>query len=180
MDETVTQAREQCIEALTRIAHFWGFPKAMGAAYGVVYLSPEPVSLTKLAELVGVSKGAMSTHARALERLGLVRKHIRAGERRDYYSPETDFWKIVKDILREREKPEFDRALKAVGHSLELIKKAPRKTQKTPEAAFHKDRLDNLRQFFQTLDKFVSLFLTLDELRLGALRSLLGRRKPKA
>ncbi|NJN53344.1 MAG: helix-turn-helix domain-containing protein [Anaerolineae bacterium] len=87
----------------------------MGALYGSIYLSPQPVSLDELVEQVGVSKGAVSTNVRTLERLGMVHKHLEVGDRKDYYTAETDFWKVIRGVLREREQQEFDLALRAVG-----------------------------------------------------------------
>ena len=80
--DSLQQARDHTIQGLSRISHFWGFPKGMGAIYGAVYLSPNPVSLDELVETVGISKGAVSTNVRQLERLGLVHKHIEIGERK--------------------------------------------------------------------------------------------------
>src|SRR5512139_2675922 len=103
MSDNLLQAREHFLQGVSRISAFWGFPKAMGAIYGALYLSPQPLSLDELVEQVSVTKGAVSTNVRALERLGMVHRRIQVGERKDYYIAETDFWKIVKGILRERE-----------------------------------------------------------------------------
>ena len=88
---------------MSRITHFWGFPKAMGAIYGAIYLSPQSVSLDELVELVGVSKGAVSTNVRLLERLGMVHRQVQVGDRKDYYLAETDFWKVARTLLKERD-----------------------------------------------------------------------------
>lgn len=106
----IEESRQRFIESLTRIAEFWGYPRAMGALYGALYLSPEPLSLDELIPIVGVTKGAISTNVRALEQLGMVHKHVRAGDRKDYYEAGTDFWKISRTILERRQKPEFDKA----------------------------------------------------------------------
>ena len=69
-------------------------------------------------------KGAVSTNVRQLERLGMVHKHIQLGSRKDFYIAETDFWKIAKGILKEREQSEFDAALNTVGESLDMVDEA--------------------------------------------------------
>ena len=104
MPDTTDQAREHFIQGISRIGYFWGFPKAMGAIFGAVYLSPQALTIDEIVAQIGVSKGAVSTNIRNLERLGIVHKELKLGDRKDYYSAETDFWKIVKGILREREK----------------------------------------------------------------------------
>ncbi len=172
MTDNLRQAREHFIQGMSRISAFWGFPKAMGAIFGAIYLSPEPLSLDDLVEQVNVSKGAVSTNVRALERLGLVHKQVRIGERKDYYTAETDFWKIVKGLLREREKSEFDRALQSVGESLEMVQNASGEDAKL--SAFYMQRLQGMQSFFRTLDNLVAAVLALDELRFNMLQRFIG------
>jgi DNA-binding transcriptional regulator GbsR (MarR family) len=173
---TLSQAHQHFIQGLSRISHFWGFPKAMGAIYGAVYLSPEPLSLDEMVVQVGVTKGAVSTNVRSLERLGMVHKHVRLGERKDYYSAETDFWKIIKGILREREKSEFDHALRTVNESLEMVGNSELDPEDAELALFYQERMGAMQSFFRSLDNLVATVLALDELRIGALERLLGIR----
>jgi DNA-binding transcriptional regulator GbsR (MarR family) len=172
MDESLVQAREVFIQGMSRISQFWGFPKAMGAIFGAIYLSPEPVSLDELVVLVGVTKGAVSTNVRALEHLGMVQRRIRIGERKDYYVAETDIWKVARGILKERQKSEFDQAIGSVSQSLELVQADGSEAEL---AAFYQERLQNLANFFHGLDNLVAVVLALDELRFNALQRLLGK-----
>ena len=170
MPDALSDARTNFIEGMSRISDFWGFPKAMGAIYGAIYLSPAPISLDELVAQVGVSKGAVSTNVRQLERLGMVHKHFQLGDRKDYYTAETDFWQLVKNVLREREKNEFSRALNTVEESLELVKNTGE--QDNDLAAFYKVRLENIKRFFDTLDNLVATLLAIDELRLKTFKQL--------
>jgi DNA-binding transcriptional regulator GbsR (MarR family) len=180
MTDALLQARNHFIQGMSRISHFWGFPKGMGAIYGAIYLSPAPLSLDDLVEQANISKGAVSTNVRMLERLGMVHKHIKIGERRDFYTAETDFWKIVKGILNEREKNEFDLALRTVEQSLETVEEGPVPSEKAELAAFYQKRMQTMRSFFHTLDNLVATFLALDELRAGTIERLFGSRKEES
>lgn len=177
MNDTLFEARDKFIQGLSRISQFWGFPKAMGAIYAALYLSPGPLSLDDLVEQVGVTKGAVSTNVRQLERLGMVHKHIQIGERKDYYLAETDFWKIVKDILREREKSEFDHALRMVGDSLEIIESSDTDPERAELARFYQTRLGAMQSFFRSLDNLVATLLAIDNLRAGTLERFLGKQR---
>ena len=179
MDELLKNAHENFIQGLSRISQFWGFPKAMGAIFGAIYLSPEPISLDQLVEQVNVTKGTVSTNVRALERLGMVHQQVQIGERKDYYVAETDFWKIVRGILKEREKNEFDRAIHSVDESLQMVESVTPDSSEVAIANFYQQRLHTLQSFFKNLDNLVAMVLTLDELRIGALERLLGNRKDK-
>ncbi|MCP5120566.1 MAG: hypothetical protein GY953_57975, partial [bacterium] len=161
------------------ISQFWGYPRAMGAIFGALYLSAEPLSLDELATQACVTKGSVSTNVRALERMGMVHKQLRVGERKDYYIAETDFWTIAKSVLEQRSKGEFDSALRGVGEALNSVKSTAWKPDEAATAAFYQERLQAIADFFSRLDSIVAMVLQLDRLRLGGVEQLLGKAKRK-
>lgn len=175
MSTAIDQTRETFILGMSRISQFWGFPRAMGAIFGAIYLAPRPISLDELVEQANVTKGAVSVNVRALERLGMIHQVVQIGDRKDYYTAETDFWKIVKGILREREKSEFDRALRSVGESMELLENGQLDPDEVDLAAFYWERLKNINGFFKSIDNLTALILSLEDLRLSTLKRWLAR-----
>lgn len=175
MTPDLAKAHTNFIEGMSRIGSFWGFPKAMGAIYGVIYLSPEPVGLDELVEKVGVSKGAVSTNVRQLERLGLIQRHFQLGDRKDYYIAETDFWRVVRNILKERDKNEFARALNTVDESLKMVMVVPPTEAEAELIAFYQQRLEIMKRFFDALDNLTAAIIALDELGLGTIQQLFKR-----
>ncbi len=175
MTDIVTEIHEHTMEALGRISSFWGFSKIMGQIYGLLYLSPKPLTLDDMAKSLSSSKGNVSINMKALERWNMVKQIWVKGDRKDYYEAETDFWKIVRGVLREREKKEFDQALTSIGSILKKADEA-HKRAKTTEIAFAKERLKRLEDFIVTMDKLVSVFLTLEDLKSNFLK--LGRKQP--
>jgi DNA-binding transcriptional regulator GbsR (MarR family) len=176
----VEQLRLRFSQGMSRIAQFWGFPKAVGAAYAAVYLSPTPVTLDDLVTLVGVSKGALSIHLRTLERFGVVRRDGRPGDRKDYYSADTDFWGAVRRILREREQREFDRALSTVKECLALLDTASPRVEGAANLSFYRERLSAMQRFFDRLDGIVAAALALDDLRGTTIQKLLSKRRTRS
>jgi DNA-binding transcriptional regulator GbsR (MarR family) len=116
----------------------------------------------------------VSINIRALERWNMVRQVWIKGDRKDFYEAETDFWKIIKGVLKEREKKEFDQALGAIAG---LRKKGEEihKKDKTAEAAFAVERLKKLEDFISTMDSLVGMLLTLEDVK----RNFLGIGKKK-
>jgi len=154
----------------------------MGALYGALYLSQGPLSLDELIPIVGVTKGAISTNIRALEQLGMVRKQVRSGDRKDYYLADTDFWKIAKTILERRQKPEFDKALNDVSVALQNVRSRPRAGADPGLGKFYEERLLAMESFFHTVDSLVVILLQIERLRVEGLRNLLriaSKRKTK-
>jgi DNA-binding transcriptional regulator GbsR (MarR family) len=174
MSPAAGEIREGLMEAMGRITSFWGFSKIMGQLYGLLYLSSKPLTLDEMAESLSISKGNVSINIRALERWNMVKTVWVKGDRKDYYEAETDFWKIVKGVLREREKKEFDLALDSVTKLLKKTGEA-QKASKNAEMAFQIDRLRKLEDFIQTMDKLVGVMLTLEDLK----RNFLGLGKKK-
>lgn len=170
-ERALEEARRNLIQGVGRISSFWGLNKAMGELYGLLYLSPAPMSLEKMAMALGISKPSVSNHMRALERLGMVRKEWKVGDRRDYYQAEVDFWAIAKGILRQREAREFDQALGSVTESLRIVKGAGGEAG-DERVQFYLQRLGHMQDFFRSLDTLVKAALTLDDFRLVSLARL--------
>jgi len=129
----------------------------MGQLYGLLYLTQEPMNLDLMAEGLGVSKGSISTNIRALERLGMVKKVWVKADRKDYYQAETNFMEIVTGILQEREKKEFDNALRTVSECL----KEALSFEGSERTDFVKQRLENMQDFFNLIDQTVFSILAL-------------------
>jgi DNA-binding transcriptional regulator GbsR (MarR family) len=154
------------------MSQFWGFPRGMGACFAVLYLSPLPLSLDDLVRQTGLTKGAVSTNVRALARLGLVRPVSRLADRKDYYEAETDFYKAIRAILKERRNSEFDRAVSSVRSALEALRSQPASSS-DPEYSFLIERLEALQSFFDALDSLTVAVARLDGLGLNTIQRVL-------
>jgi DNA-binding transcriptional regulator GbsR (MarR family) len=169
--EDTQQIKQNFVEGMSGISQFWGFPKGVGAIFGILYLSPNPLSLDELVEQTGLSKGAISTNVRTLSRLGLIHPVNRLSDRKDYYQSETDFYKAIRGILKERQNNEFDRAVTSVRETLEKLD-ADTGTN-DPERAFLTERVRALKDFFDALDSLSSAVARLDSLGLNTVQTVL-------
>jgi DNA-binding transcriptional regulator GbsR (MarR family) len=161
--------QELLIQALGRQSAFWGLGKTTGEIYAALYLSREPVSLEDLARRLGVTKGNISVLIRSLERLGMVRRAWQKGDRRVYFEAETDLWQVARQVLEQRQKPEFDLSFQLVGLAVE---EAGKLTEQ-PDALFTLERLRSLQDFYRTLDSLVKVLLNLEPAQLAALARMM-------
>lgn len=159
----LTQIKQDFIEGLSEISRFWGFPKGMGAIFGVLYLSPAPLSLDELVTQTGLTKGAISTEVRALARLGLVHRSSKLGDRKDYYEAEADFYASIRSILKERQNNEFDRAVRSVQETL-VVLEAGSGSANEAEWAFTLERVKALKEFFDAIDSLTRAVTKLESL----------------
>ncbi len=171
MKENITQIKQDFIEGLSNISGFWGFPKGMGAIFAVLYLSPVPLSLDELVTRTQLTKGAISSNVRALARLGLIHPSARLGDRKDYYRAETDFYRAVRSILKERRDSEFDRSVATVHTTLERLE--GNTSEDGPEQAFLVERVKALKDFFDALDALVGAVTRLEDLGLNTVQTVL-------
>jgi len=86
-----------------------GVPRTYGRLLGVLLLNPEPRSLEELAEQLQVSKGSISSNARALEARGIAERVTVPGDRRDFYQLSDDFMQRVFMRHLERQRLLIDR-----------------------------------------------------------------------
>jgi DNA-binding transcriptional regulator GbsR (MarR family) len=172
MPGELAQIKQNFVEGLSNISHFWGFPKGVGAIFAVLYLSPTPLSLDELVLQSGLTKGAVSTNVRALARMGLVRPSSRLGDRKDYYEAETDFYKAIRSILGERQNNEFSNAIQSVHETLDNLL-AGKGSMDEQERTFLIERIQALQDFFDALDHLTAAVSKLDNLGITTVRKVL-------
>lgn len=163
MTVKLPELKQNFTESLSQISRFWGFPKGMGAIFGVLYLSPTPLSLDEIVEQTGLTKGAVSTEVRTLARMGLVHRSSKLGDRKDYYEAETDFYQSIRSILKERQNSEFDRAVRSVQEMLTQLESSSVSGSEA-DVKFVRERVKALQEFFNAIDSLASAVIKLERL----------------
>ncbi len=155
------------VDGTGRIADFWGVGRVMGQIWGALYLSAEPLTMDDLVREVGVSKGHISTNLRTLQRLHLVQQMLVRGERKERYSAETDFWRFVQSIVRDRERRELVRAMGSVEKSLAALE-SRRARLPLVEYRFLRHRLRSIHGFYVAIRRMVDAVLAVNDLGLAS------------
>ncbi len=110
-------------DAVGGLMEFWGFKRVMGRVWALLYLRGEPLSAAELCEQLDISSGAASMTLAELERWAVVRRSRKAGDRREYFEAETDIWKMISRVLRERELQQIEAALQVFDRAREQLPK---------------------------------------------------------
>jgi len=171
MSQSLGKIKKDFTEGLSQISRFWGFPKGMGAIFAVLYLSPTALSLDEVVHETGLTKGAISTEIRALARIGLVHRSSKLGDRKDYYTAESDFYAAIRSILKERQNSEFDRALRAVQETLGQMEES---WVENDEWNFVYERVQALQDFFDSIDSLTKAVVKLENLGISNVTKILG------
>ncbi len=90
-------------DAIGALIEAWGFKRNMGRLWALLYLEPQPLSAAEIGTRLELSSGAVSMLLGELQQWSAVKKTWVPGERRDYYEAETNIWKPVSRVFRERE-----------------------------------------------------------------------------
>ena len=171
MPQSLNKIKKDFTEGLSQISRFWGFPKGMGAIFAVLYLSPTALSLDEVVQETGLTKGAISTEIRALARMGLVHRSSKLGDRKDYYTAESDFYAAIRSILKERQNSEFDRALRSVK---ETLLQMDENWVDNDEWKFVYERVQALQDFFDSIDSLTKAVVKLESLGIANVTKILG------
>jgi DNA-binding transcriptional regulator GbsR (MarR family) len=106
------------IKGWGRMGVCWGVGKMMAEIQALLYMSSTPLGLDEMSERLKTSRSNISLNVRALQDLGVVRKVIQPGDRRDYYTAETDLGKVARKLAAAKKKRELDPALDIVTRTL--------------------------------------------------------------
>jgi DNA-binding transcriptional regulator GbsR (MarR family) len=162
------QADQESQQAILRVAdmigglmEFWGFKRNMGRMWCVLFLESEPLSAQDLCQRLSLSTGAVSMTLGELQKWGVVRKAWVPGQRRDYFEPETDIWKMVSRVFRERELREIQASIETFAGALKTIaeREAAASGPEREKLEFIRTRMTELRELARIAEKLLDAML---------------------
>src|SRR4051812_27649958 len=108
-------------DAVGRLIEFWGFKRHMGRIWSLLYLSDEPLGANELKDRLQLSAGSVSMALNELLRWGVVKRVWIHGQRRDFFVAESNLWKMISRVFRERELVEVLEAISAMESALSSL-----------------------------------------------------------
>ena len=98
----LTEPENEVIAFFVDTVRWFGAPKSLGAIYGLLFISAEPISFEQIATRLQMSNGSVSQGLKILKDLGAVKTAFLPGERRDFFVAETQFRQLGAAFLRQR------------------------------------------------------------------------------
>ncbi|UCF47369.1 MAG: ArsR family transcriptional regulator [Myxococcales bacterium] len=159
-EEELWQSEVLVSDSIGRLIEFWGFKRNMGRLWAVLYLSDRPLSAPEIQDRLQLSSGAVSMTLNELTRWGVVKKVWIQGERRDHYTAEGNFWKMISLVFNERERVEVLDAIDLMEDAIRFLKDKAQEPEERARAQFQEERirelLDLARLGKQLLDALIS------------------------
>jgi DNA-binding transcriptional regulator GbsR (MarR family) len=140
-------------DAVGALMEFWGFKRLMGRVWTLLYLRGEPLSAAELCEQLDISSGAASMTLAEMEHWGVVKRSRKSGDRREYFEAESDIWRMISRVLRERELLQIERALEVFERARSQLERlgAPAEHARLHQIAVRLERLADLARLGRSL-----------------------------
>jgi DNA-binding transcriptional regulator GbsR (MarR family) len=123
--DTIAEAELLAADAIGDVIEHWGFRKALGRVWTVLYLSDKPLSAADLSDRLAMSAGAVSMALTELQRWGVARRVWRPGERREFFEAESDFWRMISRVIHDRERALARSVRERLEQVVALLRDAP-------------------------------------------------------
>jgi DNA-binding transcriptional regulator GbsR (MarR family) len=145
----------------------------IGQIYGLLYLSSVQLSLGEIAEKLGASKGSASLNTTSMERWGMIKRFNRPADRRDYYEADTDFWKVIRGIMRNRERKLITDFRNSIKDSLKDLSKTGTDKESSSddvkESRFYQTRLKHMLDFTNNFNRLFAAYMALEKFNFTSL-----------
>ena len=145
------------LDVFVRAAALFGFRKSVAMVYGTLYCSREPISAQEIQDKLKISRGSVVEALQFLRRLGAAQVRLKIGERRDYFTAETDLKKFAQGFLQEILVPASEKA----DIRLTQAEEAAETPLPAADAAFARSRIAELKLWKSRFSEALPL---LDEL----------------
>ena len=98
----LTPVEVEVIQLFVQFSRAVGQPRSIAEIYGLLFVSPEPLTLDDLAERLELSKGSASQGLKYLRELGAVRVVAVAEARRVHYEAVAELRNLAGSFLRQQ------------------------------------------------------------------------------
>lgn len=150
------EALDQFVDLWGEMASAWGINKTMSQIHALLYAESQPLDTDAIMDKLDISRGNANMNLHRLLDWELIHKVSIEGSRKDYYSAETDIWKIVSTIIRERQQREIAPIRKELDECIKTLEKGRLKDYESKE---FKQRIQNYNDFLEMFERFTDALL---------------------
>lgn len=139
-------ALDRFVAAWSGMASLFGFNPSTARVSALLIGAASPLSLSEIAERLGISRGNASMCLKELRAWGVVQKISKPRDRQDWYASRGDLFRQTIAIARQRKRREFDPAVGAALAALADLAKgaSPAEAQRIREIEEYLTALDRV------------------------------------
>jgi DNA-binding transcriptional regulator GbsR (MarR family) len=154
--QAYNEALDQFVQLWGDMASAWGINKTMSQIHALLYAESHPLDTDAIMEKLDISRGNANMNLHRLLEWELIHKVSKKGTRKDFYVAETDVWKVVSTIIKERQQREIE-PIRA--ELVECVKTLEAGGLNDEESIAFKERIENYSEFLQMFERFTDALL---------------------
>lgn len=168
--EAYEQALDQFVVLWGDMASAWGINKTMSQIHALLYAESHPLDTDAIMAKLGISRGNANMNLHRLLEWNLIHKVQFKGDRKDYYTAETDVWNIVSTIIRERQQREIEPIRENLQKCIETLEAGGLDDEESRE---FKVRIEKYMEFLEMFERFTGALLPyINKKNLGFIKQL--------
>jgi len=117
----IIETEDQILDAIDDVIRFWGFKGMHGRVWGLLFLSPDALTMNQIRQRLDLSVGSVSMALKELRDMGVVTRLRKKKNGQTQYTAETDFRKMIARILDYREKRLIDDATSDIRNGVKRL-----------------------------------------------------------
>ena len=141
-------AAQAVCDALGDLMAFWGFQRSHGRIWALLFLMERELHAGELAATLELSSGQVSMALRDLDHWGAIHRVHVAGSRRTWFRPETNLFRMVSRVFRDRELEQIRTLARTLQQARAELQTSGRKDRTTgrlePAVEFRLRRIEGL------------------------------------
>ena len=133
----------------------WGVNRTVAQIHALLFIMERPLNAEQITACLGVARSNVSNSLKELLAFKTIHRVPVAGDRRDFFTAETDVWEVAKRIAAVRKAREIDPALDTLTFCLKVAEGDDRVSHE------QRKRLQDMADFTATMDRWYGQMQTL-------------------
>ena len=133
----------------------WGVNRTVAQIHALLFIMERPLNAEQITACLGVARSNVSNSLKELLAFKTIHRVPVAGDRRDFFTAETDVWEVAKRIAAVRKAREIDPALDSLTYCLKVADGDDRVSHE------QRKRLQDMADFTATMDRWYGQMQTL-------------------
>jgi DNA-binding transcriptional regulator GbsR (MarR family) len=121
-NDTLPEAVRRFVLEWGNLGERWGVNRSVSQIHALLYASKKPLAAEEIADVLGIARSNVSNSLRELQSWNIIRSVPVLGDRRTFYTAETDLWNLVSRIAAGRKARELDPAATALRECVEMTR----------------------------------------------------------
>ncbi|HOA74002.1 MAG TPA: ArsR family transcriptional regulator [Phycisphaerae bacterium] len=175
MHTALDKSKALFIRRWGELSGYWGINRTMAELHALLYISADPLCTDDIMAALQISRGNTSMNLRQLVDWGLISRVHRKGDRKEYFTAETDVWEMFQTIVRERRRREVEPIIETIERCRKMVAEGMSQLsdEQRREAEVYQERLASMDDFLSTVNSLLNMLLGLGRDGIQQLRTML-------